>query len=218
MLRRFIFTLITVGLCFSTVNAKAAQPFWTLEGGLGLTTPTDDEWDTYYGSARMPEVNLAFARRFFYVLDLGLSASYSRDRGTGYFPSDNTKDGSVIYESLPIDIFLVFRARFSDNQWVVPYIGGGYTRFFYRANVDDDVDGNSKVQGSTDGTHIRAGIQILLDPFDVDSSRMIYSNFGVINSYLYLEGRKTDVSIESKNSENVELGGISYKVGVMLEY
>lgn len=186
-----------------------ASPKWTLEGGAGLFYPEDDAWSTHYGNDKMLEGGISFARRFLSVIDAGFSVSYSQDIGKASLSSTGEQVGKVTYEKAPVDVYLLFRARFSENQWVVPYIGGGYTHLLYRQTIE----GQGRTQGSSGGEHVRAGLQILLDPFERDSSRSMFVNYGVINSYFFLEGKQTTIDIN-----NSELGGISYRVGVLLEY
>ncbi len=180
---------LLVASCFLMSGSFAAEPKWSFEFSAGVFEPVDENWSTYYGSQKMPEISVAFARRFFSVIDLGVAMNYGVDKGTGRLPISELKGGSVRYHIVPVDIFLLYRARFSEEQWLVPYFGGGYTRFNYR----QEISGQGKVQGGTNGHHLRAGLQILLDPLERKSAQAIYQDYG-------------------------ELGGLSYKVGLLLEF
>lgn len=210
--------IIFLGLVISFVSLglhkeslAAPPPSWTLELSGSLFYPEDDNWSTYYGNDEMLEVNASFARRLFWVFDIGAAVGYSMDRGSAFLPSSGNKEGSATFEKMPVDIFLLFRARFAEGQWLVPYIGGGFTRFYYRQKVEDQ----STIQGAINGEHVRAGLQILLDPLERDSAMAMYENYGVINSYLFLEAKQTTVETDGSS---VKLGGINYNVGFMLEY
>jgi len=218
MLRVFVLLSMLVGplvnqLAHSEtiVHSPASAPRYTLELQGGLYQPKDDDWEHHYGSKRMMEMSVSLAYRFFSVLDLGTSASYGRDHGIGVLPLSQLDSGSVIYEILPIDFYAVLRARFSHNQWIVPYAGGGYTRFFYRQSID----GEGYSRGSVNALHARAGLQFLLDPLEPLSARTIYANYGVVNSYLILEGKMTRAFA---GQPQIDIGGYSYRAGIMVEY
>lgn len=197
-------------LCFLyNASASTPAPSWTVEASAGVFEPEDENWNTYYGSDRMIEASVSLAKRFFYVLDIGVAVNYGVDKGSGVQLSSNTTAGSATHEQAPVDVFALLRGRFTAGQWIVPYVGGGYTRFNYRQTVD----GHVKTRGGVNGQHARAGLQFLLDVLDRDSASEIYGNWGVINSYLYLEARQTMADIEDP-----KLDGLSYKIGVMLEY
>jgi len=191
------------------INANNASPKWTMEFYAGAFEPEDENWSTYYGSSKMPQVGFSIAYRIFNVLDIGTNISYGRDQGKGDLPLNNLIAGDVVHEMLPVELYLLFRARFTEGQWLVPYVGGGYTRFAYR----QEVKGQDTVKGSVDGNHFRAGLQFLLDPLDEKSAQEIYRGFGVINSYLYLEYKQTEAE-----ADKIKIGGTSYNMGLMLEF
>ena len=134
----------------------ADSPKWTMEFAGGLIYPKDPNMQHYYG--KMPELSFSLARRFMGMVDLGATISYAKDVGSGYLASSGAKTGEVVFKQLPVDVYAVFRARFSENQWIVPYVGGGYTRLFYQQYIVDQ----EKIQGSVGGEHVRAGLQFLL--------------------------------------------------------
>ena len=197
----------------STLHAEniSKSPSFSYEMMAGIYQPDDENWTSYYGSKKMSEVALSVAYRFFSVIDLGVSIGYGKDRGKGVLPISGLKDGDVTYEIMPMDFYLLLRGRFAAGQWVVPYVGGGYTRFFYRQSIDDQ--GYSK--GSVNGLHLRAGLQFLLDPFDEQAAREIYKNYGVVNSYIVIEGKMTKAEA---GSPALNIGGTSFRLGIMVEY
>ncbi|MDH3325084.1 MAG: hypothetical protein OEM38_00030 [Gammaproteobacteria bacterium] len=187
------------------------SPKYTMELQAGVYEPEDKDWESYYGSKNMLEGSFSFAYRIFSVFDVGSSVSFGQDKGTGVLPLSQLSAGVVAYEILPVDFYVVLRARFTERQWVVPYAGGGYTRFFYRQSID----GEGYARGSVDGLHARAGLQILLDPLDQSSAKTIFSNYGIINSYLIFEGKITKAEA---GTPAINLGGTSYRAGIMVEY
>jgi len=215
---RVIFGCSLFMLLLTPLVTQAAQdqPRWTLEMNAGLFEPEDKNWSTYYGSERMIAVGGSVAYRLLYVLDLGMSVDYAQDRGTGNLPISGLQSGRVTYRKLPVDLFAVLRLRFTEGQWLVPYAGGGYTRFAYHLTVS----GQDTTRGSVNGYHARAGLQLLLDPLDKSAAKEMYSSFGAINSYLYFEVKRSRAEVNSAISGDpkFQMGGYSFKSGLMVEF
>lgn len=207
----FVCNLFVLLLTPLVVQSAQEQPRWTLEMNAGIFEPEDEDWSTYYGSNRMLEVGGSVAYRLFYVLDVGMSADFGQDRGVGTQPINGSLAGNVTYRVLPVDLFAVLRLRFAEGQWLVPYGGGGYTRFAYHQTVS----GQGTTRGSVNGYHARAGLQLLLDPLDRSAARIMSRTYGAINSYLYFEVKRTRAEA---GSPVTQLGGYSYKSGLMVEF
>ena len=211
MLRVVVLLALLFSATLSAEESARQSPKYTFEIQGGLYQPTDENWESYYGSKNMMEMGVSMAYRIFSVLDIGTSASFGQDKGRGRLPLSQITSGDVSYEILPIDVYAVLRLRFSDRQWIVPFAGGGYTRFFYRQSID----GKGYARGSVDALHARAGLQILLDPLDAFSARNMFLNYGVLNSYLVFEGKMVKAQA---GEPPIDLGGISYRMGILLEY
>lgn len=205
-----VILMFLVGLSWIPLNFAVAGPSWTYEASGGFYYTNDEDWESRYGENRIIEVSGSVAKRIFSVIDLGISFNYGIDKGTGIGSVSGGTGDPTTHEMLLADAFLILRARFTEGQWIVPYAGGGYTRYHYRQTVE----GGKRTQGAEEGEHLRGGLQFLLDNLDKASSREIRKYWGVINSYFVLEARKTIV--ESDNG--VDLGGTSYKAGVLLEF
>jgi hypothetical protein len=112
------------------------------------------------------------------------------------------------------------RAVFSENQWLVPYAGGGWTRMFY----SEKIEGQDTTKGTADGYHVRAGIQLLLDNFDTTASNNLYVDWGIRHTYLIFEVQKSTVLITTQPSTNdpsgheVNIGGTSFLGGFLFEF
>ncbi len=189
--------------------AENKSPSWMFEFHAGLFEPELSDWEQHYGSSKFPELGFSFAYRFLSVIDAGVSLGYGKDEGTGQLLNNSGTVGEVEYQIIPIEVFALLRGRLHENQWLVPYIGGGYTRFIYRQEIVDQ----SKVQGSVNGTHVRMGLQLLLDALDQSAAHGMYRRWGVLNSYLYFDYKQTTAEIDG-----IALGGKSYKVGMMFEF
>ena len=209
MLYRSIFFVCMLFVFAGYSSADQLKPSTTLEIRGGLFEPATEGWKEHYGDSQFPELGISFAYRFFWVFDVGFSVSHGKVKGPAQTESSNEQTGEALHQTLPIDVFIMLRGRFSENQWIVPYIGGGYTRFAYRQEVADQ----SAVEGSTDGSHVRMGVQFLLDALDKRGADFMYRHWGVINSYLIMDYKQTSAKIDG-----LDIGGESYSLGLLFEY
>ena len=217
MIRKlFVCSLLMLLLIPTIVQSAQLQPRWTLEMNAGMFEPEADNWSSYYGSKRMYAVGGSVAYRLLYVLDLGMSVDYAQDRGTGSLPISGIQSGKVTYRILPVDLYALLRLRFTEGQWLVPYAGGGYTRFAYHISTS----GQDATRGSVNGYHARAGLQLLLDPLDKGSAKEMLRSYGAINSYLYFEVKRSRAEANSaiQGDPAIQLGGYSFKSGLMVEF
>lgn len=189
----------------------ADQPRWSLELKGGNFFPAEDDWKNYYGDDKTAQIGAAIAYKFIRQFEIGIDGSYIKDEGKGLAPRQNLVTGDVTIEIYPLQLFVLARGVFNENQWLVPYVGAGFTRIYY----EQDIRGQEKRRGVATGSHLRGGVQLLLDNIDRSSAWGFQDNFGVINSYFFLEVQRMDVEI---GSESVELGGTSYHAGLLFEF
>jgi len=216
MIRNIFICSLLVLFIVPIANAAQEQPRWTLEMNAGVFEPELDNWSSFYGSKRMVAIGGSVAYRLFYVLDLGMSVDYGQDRGTGSLPMSGLQSGKVTYRVLPVDLYGVLRLRFTEGQWLVPYAGGGYTRFAYHISTS----GQDTTRGSVNGYHARAGLQLLLDPLDTGAAKEMLKSYGAINSYLYFEVKRSRAEANSaiQGDPAIQIGGYSFKSGLMVEF
>ena len=202
--------LIVSCLFFSAAHAGTpTRPHWSLEVKGGRFTPDIDNYETFYGKDHTSEFTVGFGYKFLRQLEVGAQASYIEDEGVGLLPLNQILGGEVTYTLVPVDVFVLFRAVFKENQWVVPYIGGGWTRAFYSQEITNQDD----VEGKADGYNARAGIQILLDNMAPKQAHSAQEGIGLDNSYLIFEAKTF-----SAKKNGIELGGTSYLIGLLFEF
>jgi hypothetical protein len=80
------------------------------------------------------------------------------------------------------------------------------------------VKGQEKTEGSVNGYHARAGVQLLLDRLEPESAQRAHLDFGVHNTYLFLEGKYTRAEVDTVSSGSVNLGGTSLLGGFLVEF
>jgi opacity protein-like surface antigen len=209
----FIFVLLSSVAAFADDDQVQGRPHWSLELKGGLFYPAIDNWKQFYGDDKTGQYGLAFGYKVFRMLELGIEGSYIKDDGQGYAPVHGIVTGSVTYQLIPINVFVLVRGIVSENQWVVPYIGGGYTFMYYQEKLE--LQGT--VSGHADGYHGRAGLQFLLDVLDQSAANSFYIDVGVYHTYFFTEAQYSR-AIANTPSGSVNLGGWSYIGGLLFEF
>ncbi len=190
------------------------RPHWSLELKGGEFFPAIDNWAQYYGKKYTAEYGGSLAYKVLRQVDVGIEGNYVRDKGQGLAPIHNLTTGNVTYTACPVNVFVLLRGVFSEQQWLVPYVGGGWTRIFYK----EEVENQSPVRGAVNGYHSRAGIQLLLDSVDASASNSFYLDYGVFHTYLFLEAEYTHAMADTVSSGRVNLGGRSWLGGLLFEF
>lgn len=185
------------------------RPQWEFGVAGGTFRSDNQEWSRFYGDDRFSHFTASISYRPWRVVSVGAELGYMADDGQASVPAHGTLAGSVDYRLFPVQLSLTLRGIFAEQQWLVPYAGVAYGRFSYRV----DVENQSDATGSASGWTYRAGLQFLLDSVDRRTSRRAERALGLINTYLVLEGRRTDVTVAG-----VELGGTSYLGGFLFEF
>ncbi len=195
--------------CVGEDEPTVGRPHWSFEFKGGLFYPDEDDWDEFYGDDYMPQIGASIAYKFLRQVEVGVGVDYMWDEGEGELPLNDTTGGEVDYKLVPVHLFVLFRGVFDEDQWLVPYIGGGWTRALYWQEIEDQDNRN----GHEDGWHLRGGLQLLLDSFEPGRARAIESVSGINNTYLFLEAQTIKVDVD-----NIDLGGQSYLLGVLVEF
>jgi hypothetical protein len=195
-------------------ETRPDRPHWSLELKGGAFFPALSGWSKFYGSSYQGEYAGALAYKVLRQVEVGLEGSYLRATGTGQFPSTQTPAGEVTFERVPLDLFVLARAIFSEDQWLVPYAAAGYTRLFYRT----EVKGQQTVKGSVNGYHARGGVQLLLDGLESGASRSLYLDYGIHHSYFFVEGKYLHADADTLTGGSANLGGTSCLGGFLFEF
>jgi len=184
-------------------------PRWSFEFKGGQIQPAQADWKRYYGSDAMYQFSAALGYMPLRALQLGAELGYSQDNGQGLLPASGTLGGEVNYTLVPVHVYLTIRGAFTEGQWLIPYVGGGWTRAYY----NQEVVNQQTYKGHADGWNARAGLQLLLNPLDPRSADNLKRSFGVEYTYLTLEAQKF-----SAKTDGTDLGGESYLLGIRVEY
>lgn len=196
-------------LLLGTQGAPAAEmPNWYLDLKGGRFESAEEEWSDFYGDDRFPAYALGLGYKVSRQIEVGVEAGYLADEGQGFAPGHGILAGDVKYRLYPLQVQLTLRGIFHPDQWLVPYVGAGVSRLYYRVKTQ----GQSDVSGATDGYQYRAGLQLLLDRLDKSAAADI-EDAGIANTYFFLEAQRTDADLEG-----VELGGTAFLGGFRFEF
>ena len=212
--KAFLILALLVAPCIALAEEPGiGRPHWSLEVKGGFFYPAVNEFKQYYGDDKMGEYGLAFSYKILRMLELGVEGGYTEAKGQGYAPGHGTAAGSVEYQLFPINVFVLARGIVNEKQWVVPYVGGGYTYMYYREKIAYQ----GTIKGHADGYHGRAGLQFLLDGLDRSAANSFLMDFGVYHTYLFLEANYSRVMVNTPSGSD-NLGGTSYRAGLLFEF
>jgi hypothetical protein len=187
------------------------SPNWSLEVKGGAFTPALENWSQYYTQENIPQVEASLAYLFVRQIEVGVGGGWMRGKGRQYAPQHASFVGNVIYDLYPVNAFVLVRGVLSDEQWLVPYIGGGWTRMYYQ----EKVEGEDAVSGHADGYHFRGGLELSLDIFDPRAANAMLLDYGIVHTYIFVEGEYTRAVLSSLSTD---LGGKSVMGGLRIEF
>lgn len=211
--------LMSLPVVFPSPSRAAEQPrpdrpHWSLEIKGGVEFPEAPNWAKSYGSSYTGEYGGAIAYKVLRQLEVGLAGSYSSASGSGILPRNNIQSGNVTIRRAPLDVFVLGRGLFYEDQLLVPYLSAGYTRLFYR----EEVQGQGSTEGSVNGFHVRGGLQFLLDRLERGASQSLYEDFGIHHTYFFVEGKYLHATADTTSSGSINLGGPSVLGGFLFEF
>jgi hypothetical protein len=198
----------------SAESLDADRPHWSLEVKGGKFLPAIDGWAASYGERSTGQFEASLAYKILRQVEVGVAAGRIRDGGQGWAQIHQEYAGHINYQLFPVNAFVVLRGVFNENQWIVPYVGGGWTRMYYK----EELNLQPTVRGYTDGSHVRGGLQFLLDALDAHAAANLLMDYGVFHTYFFVEAQRTRAMIETVSGESIDLGGTSWLGGLLFEF
>lgn len=195
-------------LLMMTEGVAVAEPNWFFEFKGGSFESAEEQWADFYGDDSLPVYAFGLGYKLLPQVEVGVEAGYLQDEGRGLAPGHGTLAGDVRYQLYPVHLQFTVRGIFHQDQWLVPYVGAGWSRLNYRVEVEQQSDSS----GAADGHQYRAGLQLLLDNLEKSAAANL-NDVGIANTYFFLEAQRTEVSLEG-----VELGGTAYLGGLRFEF
>lgn len=154
-------------------------------------------------------LELSWGWPWVFETSLGLGGSYFRGET---FSADGSTNTDKALLSLGLGYLqLCAPFRYSQEQWVVPYLGGGLDLWGFREKTEKD-----PIEGYIYGYHYLAGLRILLDWLEPKAAYRLYQDQGIKNTYLVLEARTC--TIDDFSTRKLNLSGTVYKLGLLCEF
>lgn len=212
----FVFIILLIILNPFTSNAYSSRRRnISIEPKWGYYVFDTSKWGTERGYGGRYSIlgaiktNLEF---FHQIIQLGGGIGFLREDKPHYF----------LY-NIPIELSLNLRFKFTSEQLIVPYLGGGvdYSYFKEKSRYRDnqDIIRISIIHVNRKGYHMNAGVQLLLDRFDNQSARRFDEKFGINATYLTIEARYTDLTdFGDLESEKTDVSGWFYTMGLLFEF
>jgi outer membrane protein W len=192
----------------------ATEAPWSVGISGGYFAPATENWEQNYDKrgGLLPSLSAGYT-----VID-GVSVTAE----AAYFSAESqardvTGQLSIDRQRLrliPVTLALEYRLRLGDQQLVVPFVGGGYRRVAYRLTVGD----NDDVTGGAGGPVARGGIDVLLNRLDPSAASGLAEDYGVTGTYLRLEAQWAKAEASGTTGEDIDLGGVTYLVGLRFEF
>ncbi len=180
------------------------SPRWMLELKAGRFEPDLDGYQRFYGNDEARYRSVEFAYRFRRWLEFGGGLAHMRDKGVGLLSISGALGGEVTYTLMPVHAFFNLRGDFNQDQLVVPYIGVGVTRSYYKQKIELQ----PKRTGTSDlGTIVRVGLQLSLLRLGAESDSQIK------RSYLFVEAQRFTTEVD-----DIDLGGDVFLLGFRFEF
>jgi len=187
------------------------HPRWALELKGGIFEPSVKDWSTYYGKKDMPVYAISLAYSLLPQIEIGAGIGLMTAKGSGREFYHGNPSGEVDYDLLPLELFGSLRGVITDDQWLIPYIGFGWTRMYYYQKVH----GGQEVRGFADGYLARLGLEISLNKLDPSAATGMYRDYGVFRTALFVEAEYTHAVV---GSESIDIGGTAYMGGLRFEF
>ncbi len=169
---------------------KERRPPWTYQISVGANQfvpinyesdamGTTEYFEDFYNDSAVPspEISFEIKKNFSWAsIAMGVVASY-------YSTSITDSDFTLTMPSVEATVYL---DTLFDEPYVVPYGTLGYTYMMYdEKNKALDI----AFKGETDNVYASLGILIQLDWLDPTSDTLAYTDMGIENTFLYVEGR-----------------------------
>lgn len=194
--KRLVLGLLTV-VVFTSM-AQAEEKSLIKEGDLlgvraGLFVPSEKLQDEVYDS--IVPVSLFFERRFGSWLSADVSAGYAHAKGYAVTPSNDQTGVRTRIDLIPLSMSAI--ANWDLDPLVTLYAGAGLDYWMFREKA---YYGENKSRVS--GWHGKAGVKLLT------GDKQYYAKGGVLVEVCY-------TAIDRFGRNDVDLGGLSYNLGVM---
>ena len=167
------------------------------------------DYTDIYVTAEMPLIEFQF------TLKRNLSiGSFGAEVAIGFYK--NQSDSDLIESSLQLIPVRLGANLYLDNLWfepyAVPYVAGGlYTMIYDEKVSSSSFGGNTQV-----APYVSLGVQVQMNWADAEAARISYTESGIENTFLYLEGRQFIMSQAAADPDFST--GFNWGAGMRVEF
>lgn len=214
-----MFWWLSLLLLISFIHPKVSNAFDSPRRNISLETKwgyyimDSSKWEDRIYSRKYAilggiKTNLELLRQ---VLQLGIGVGYMREHEPRYY----------IY-NIPLEATLNIRLKFSPNQFIVPYFGGGGDYSYFKEKGRDLISGVQTTvirHNNRKGYHLNIGLQFLLNQLAKTEAGLFDQKFGVNATYLALEARYADLTnFDTLKANETDVSGWIFSMGLLFEF
>lgn len=195
-------------------DTKSIKPHASFGFFGGAHVMRDKDWEKIYGNE--PVLFFGFTIGYKIVADLEIwgEVGYSVDEGKGITPEGEGTSERFRIHVVPGSLGLLYRLKFTENQLVVPFLGGAaHYYYFYEGRLES----SENTDGGKWGYSWFGGLQLLLDNADPRAASSMKTEFGIDNTYLFYEFRYTTVD-DWGEEEGLDLSSMMHMAGLLFEF
>ena len=193
---------------------KIVKPHATFGFFAGAHVMQDSHWEKIYSNAPVLYLGLTIGLKLIADLELWGEAGYSVDEGSGITPQGQSTSEKYRIHLVPASLGLLYRLKFSENQFLVPFLGGAANLYYF---YEGRLESSEKTDGGKLGYSGFAGLQLLLDNADPRAAASMKTDFGIDNTYLFYEFRYSVVNDWGKK-EGMDFSSLMHIGGLLFEF
>jgi hypothetical protein len=221
--------LVAAAVALVPAAAVAESPRWgSFDVALGPYRPdVDSEFDAppfphqgAFGSKNGWMFRVSVARALFTKagsLEAGLSSGFFQQTGRGLLETGGVSPDETKLRIIPASAFLQYRFDWLAERYKVPLAPYGRLAFERYHWWVTDGNGDTSMDGATNGWSVAGGIGLLLDALDPGLARELDQDTGVNHTYLFAEVKRSQVD-DFGSSKSWILSDTAFSGGLMFAF
>ena len=186
----------------------------SFEVAVGTFDYSDANIEKVYGDGVARSVHVEAGPQLLRFLEIDLGVGFTQATGTTVDENGLQSAEFTNLTVVPLSLGATGRLHIIDDQLLVPYAGIGVDAFFWRESWDAGFGVKERVVGTKRGSHLTAGIDLMLDPFAPGRASLLEAQTGINDSYVVFEWRKQVNGVDS----GLSLSGQTLLIGLKLDY
>jgi hypothetical protein len=175
----------------------------------GCFAPDEDAWQDIYGDNRNFIGGIDANWQPHRTVSVGLGLSYMEDDGEA--SSETVAKTDSYFQFFPVELNVIYHFYYLENQWMVPYVGGGLNYSLMREMIGDREETEWQR-----GYQILGGIKFPLDFLNRKAAGNLDLSYGVRRTFLTVEARQ--YNLDNFGSGSMDFSGLAYYTGLFFEF